>query len=304
MCYSNYLDVKTIALIIFLAISLLTVDAQNTTGDTIQENKKSRRELRKEQKEANKIVPAPELTDPPFIDYTTSTVYITVNDSISEDATIRRNFTDQFISVWSEPGRIYPASKIFGIKQQGKYFRAGKIDPRNSVFGEQIVKGKINLYYTRRLPQEAGLVEMISTDPKNTGYRNFMIMEYEDRARYESDFYYFITLASDSLKTIPVTDYAQTAELYLKDVPEAYNMLMDFAKKRKSATKFVAPIMASSLIVAVLAAPTLGTGLLISAPVIGAGMGYSIYRKKHGLAKPMPDDMARIFSLYNLKKME
>lgn len=281
-----------------LLLSVLSTAAQ-FNSDSLPQKENSRKETQKQKNQNKIVVIPPDLSDPPFINYLPSTLFITHYDSTSVSATIRRNFTDQFISVWDEPGRIYPSSKIFGITQQGKYYRSCKIDPRNSIFGELIVKGKINLYFARKLPQEAGLIEMISTDPKNTGYRNFMIMEYEDKARFESDFYFFITLENDSLRSIPINDYAEVAELYLKEVPEAYNLMLGFAKKRKSATRIVAPLMASALIVAVLAAPTLEVGLLVSAPVIGSGIAYSIYRKKKGLSKPMPEDMAKIFSLFN-----
>lgn len=259
----------------------------------------SRKALKQREKNNVKVVPAPDLSDPAFIDYLPATLYLTSDDSINSNAFIRQNFTDQFVSLWEHPGRVYPASRVFAFRQKGKYFRACRMDARNSVFGELAVKGRMNLYYTRRLPQEAGLVEFVTTDPNSGGYRNFMIVQYQDRKRFEADYYYFITLEDDSLQCIPVNDYAEFAGRYLKDTPDAYKMMMEFAVRRGGVAKVVAPLIAAGVVAATMLTTSLQAGLLVSAPFIAGGMGYSIWRKKKGYAKPGPEEMAGVIRAYN-----
>ncbi|MGV8112536.1 MAG: hypothetical protein AB2L17_06480 [Lentimicrobium sp.] len=283
-------------MLIFIPWQLTAQETKHNDSTAKHQSQKARKQNRKNE---GKVIPAPDLTDPAFIDYLPATLYMTPDDSINTYAYLRRNFTDQFVSLWGHPGRVYPASRIFAIRQNGKYYRACRMDARNSVFGEQVVKGKMNLYYTRRLPQEAGLLEFITTDPNSGGYRNFMILQYEGRKRFEADYYYFVTFEDDSLQCFPINDFAEFAGRYLKDAPEAYNRMMGFASKRGGAAKVAAPLIAAGVVTATLFTTSLQAGLLVSAPFIAGGMGYAIWRKKKGYAKPDPEDMAGVIRAYN-----
>jgi hypothetical protein len=284
------------ALLLWLPEFLPAQEADSTRAIS----KETRREARRNKKKSKPmVVTAPDLYDTPFIDYSPATIFLSPDDSLKEAAHLRENFTDQFISVWENPSRIYPASLIYGFKQNGKYYRSCSFDGRNHVFGEMIVKGKINLYYTRKLPQEAGIIEFVSSDPKNSSYRNFMIVTYDDRVRYSNDFYYFVTLESDSTMAIPVQNFKDFADYHLADSPEAYEMMMKFTKKRSTASRILPPIIVMATIAAVIAAPSVETGLLISSPVIAGGIAYYFISKSKGLLSPDPDDMARIISQYN-----
>ncbi len=273
--------------------------AQETKHNDSTANHQSRKARKHNRKSEGKVIPAPELSDPAFIDYLPATLFLSPDDSLDANAFMRRNFTDQFVSLWEYPGRLYPASRVFAFRQEGKYYRACRIDARNSVFGELVVKGKMSLYYARRLPQEAGLVEFITTDPNSSGYRNFMIVQYEDRKRFEADYYYFVTFEDDSLQCIPVKDYADFAERYLKNAPGAHKMMMEFAARRGGAAKVAAPLIAAGVVTATLFTSSLQAGLLVSAPFIAGGMGYAIWRKKKGYAKPDPEEMAGVIRAYN-----
>ncbi|PKP46132.1 MAG: hypothetical protein CVT94_15720 [Bacteroidetes bacterium HGW-Bacteroidetes-11] len=284
------------ALLLWLPEFLPAQEADSTRAIS----KESSREARRNKKKSKPmVVTAPDLYDTPFIDYSPATIFLSPDDSLKETAHLRENFTDQFISVWENPSRIYPASLIYGFRQNGKYYRSCSFDGRNHIFGEMIVKGKINLYYTRKLPQEAGIIEFVSSDPKNSSYRNFMIVTYDDRVRYSNDFYYFVTLESDSTMAIPVQNFKDFADYHLADSPEAYEMMMKFAKKRSTASRIIPPVIFMATIAAVIAAPSVETGLLISSPVIAGGIAYYFISKSKGLLSPDPDDMARIISQYN-----
>lgn len=285
--------------IFLLSNSLVYGQISDTTTSRHAVQKETRKEKKQREKRAETITPAQVLTDPAFIDFTKATIYLSPGNSLDEQACLRSNFTDQFVSVWQNPGRIYPASLIYGFSQDGKYYRACKFDPRNSVFGELIVKGKMNLYYCRKLPQEAGLIEFISMDPKNQGYRNFMIVKYEVRARYANDYYYFITLSGDSLNPIPVKDFAQFADEYLKKSPEAYKMMMPYGKKKTLIQKAIAPVIAGLVCVAAISAGSIESGILISSPFIVGGVVYYQLKKKKAPFHPDPDKMAEIIRLYN-----
>lgn len=245
------------------------------------------------------VVPQPELTDPAFIDYSMAEIYLSADHAITENAYLRRNFTDQFISVWQNPGRIYPASLIYGFSQEGKYYRACKFDGRNSIFGEQVVRGDMSLYYCRKLPQEAGLIEFISMDPHNQGYRNFMIATYKDRARFENDYYYFVTLASDSLTPVPIKDLTMFNENYLKHSPDAFRMMKQFDKKKNTLQRILAPVITGLVCVAAISAGSVESGILISSPLIVGGVAYNLVKKKKAPSRPDPNRMAEIIRLYN-----
>ncbi len=290
---------KVFLLAILLMVFYDISNAQNADSTAVMSKRELRREARKNKKAAKHIVPAPDLSDTPFVDYSPAIIYMTPSDSISDAAYLRNNFTDQFISVWEKPSRIYPASIIHGFSQDGKYYRSCSFDKHNHVFGEQIVKGRINLYYARRLPQTAGLIEFISADPKKSDYRNYMIVQYEDSPRYSNDFYYFITLENDSLETIPVNDFKQFADDYLKSVPEAHQLLMNHVTKKNFMNKVLPPTIAILTFAIVVSSDNLSRGLLVSSPVIAGGVIHYLIRRKRGKLPPTPDEMAGIIMLYN-----
>jgi len=82
----------------------------------------------------------------PFIDYKPAVIWNTPTDSIHDYCYIRRNFTDQMVSVWNHPKRLYPASRIYALEMDGKYYRAVKVSPENYVFAELMVSGPMNLF--------------------------------------------------------------------------------------------------------------------------------------------------------------
>ncbi len=291
---------RAILILMFIVFHCLLMgqvsESPVSKSDSLKEVRKDRRHKKDREKEP---LPPVDLSEPAFVDYTKSTIYMSPYDSLGEHSYIRRNFTDQFVSVWQNPGRIYPASMIFGISQGGKYYRSCKFDSRNAVFGEQIVKGKMSLYYCRKLPQEAGLLEFISVDPGNSGYRNFMIMEYRDKARYMNDYYYFVTLEGDSLNPIPVNDFAQFANDYLKNSPEAYSLIMKYDKKKSKLQRVIAPVIAGLVCVALVSAGSIEKGILISSVFIAGGGIYYLVKFKKKPSRPQPSNMAEIIELYN-----
>ena len=131
------------------------------------------------QKESDKALtkhPDKDRNDIPFIDYKKAVIWTTKSDSVSDYVYIRKNFTDQMLSVWSHPKRLYPASRVYGVDMDGKHYRAVKVSSQNYVFAEQVVAGKMNLYMYRRIPQMNGWVEFQGYDSIHSGYRNNMII--------------------------------------------------------------------------------------------------------------------------------
>lgn len=272
---------------------------ENASGKSVSQDTATRQENTLQTH--GKIEQAPDLSDPAFIDYLDAEVYTSPDDSMSAKCYLRRNFTDQYLSVWEHPGRIYPASLIFGFRQNGSYYRACRMDAMNSVFGEQIVKGRMSLYYCRKLPQEAGLIEFVSSDPGNQSYRNFMIIQDQNKARYANDFYYFVTLATDSLNPVPVNNFPDFADKFLKDSPGAYREMMKYGTRKTLLQKAMFPALAVTTGIMVMASGSIGKSMLITAPFIAGGLTYSILHKKMGSRRPDPNAMARIIEMYNDK---
>jgi hypothetical protein len=292
---------KGLSLILFLfilnEIGFCQVLQSKPNDSTIQQPQESKQKGRNNKEQ---IRPEPELTSPSFLDYKKAVIYQTPDAIVSDFAYLRRNFTDQFISVWQNPGRIYPASRIFAFTLEGKYYRSCCYDAKNYVFGEQIVKGKMNLYYCRKLPQDAGLIEFVSSDPGNQAYRNNMIVIDENRPRFENDFYYFVSLSYDSLNPIPVKDFKVFADQYLKNSPDAYQMMLQYGKKKTLFQKILMPAIVGVVGVLVFTSSTVDQGILISSPLIVGGITYYLLKRKEEPARPNPDKMAEIIRLFNL----
>jgi hypothetical protein len=175
-------------------------------------------------KTGSRMVPdveQPSLHVAPVIYYKPATILLNLHDTISEIVYWRRNFTDQFLEVWSD-SRMYPASMIFGFVQDSIYFRS-TMDYDYHIFAPMIFKGPVSLYYTRYI-QNLGEIRMISGDPKNPDYQNRMIVTGDVPRRYANEFTYFVTFPWDTLKMIPVTrkSLQKFANTYLRAYPEAY----------------------------------------------------------------------------------
>ena len=292
---------RSLSLILFLFLlnenGFCQVIESKSNDSTIQQPQVKKQ---KGKKNKNQIQPAPELTSPTFIDYKKAVIYQTPDAIVSDFAYLRRNFTDQFISVWQNPGRIYPASRIYAFTMDEKYYRSCRYDAKNYIFGEQIVKGKMNLYYCRKLPQDAGLIEFVSSDPGNQAYRNNMIVIDETRPRFENDYYYFVSLSHDSLNSIPVKDFKAFADQYLKSSPDAYQMMLQYGKNKMLFQKILVPAIVTVVGILVFTSPTVDQGILISSPFIAGGIAYYLLKRKKEPARPDPDKMAEIVRLYNL----
>ncbi len=292
----RYFLLVIIPLILSLVLSPLNLPAQESRGKERPAKAQTRKQSDKKKRD---VVVAPDLTDPAMIDYRTATIYMTPEDSLEANAYLRSNFTDQFLSHYDFPGRIFPASRIFGFKQAGKYYRACRFDERNAVFGELLVKGEMSLYFCRKLPQEAGLIEFISSDPSNRGYRNFMIQKYRDRARFANDYYYFVVMQDDSLNPVPIKDAAEFSEKFLKEKPHASFLMNRFIHAKTSARAILAPAAVVVACVAVVLSGSIEEGLLISSPFIAGGLIYYLANRKKTGKIPSPEIMAEIVRLYN-----
>jgi len=163
--------------------------------------------------------------DIPFIDYAPAVIFLSSNDSIEDHAYIRRNFTDQMVSVWSKPGRYYPASKIYGLKMNGKFYRSIMVNPVEFVFAEKAVSGIMNLYIYPKIPQFNGWVECFSSG----GYTNNMIIENENMGSKLS-YGYLITLEPDANTFISADDIRVFTEKYLDSLPETRKLTSPYLK--------------------------------------------------------------------------
>lgn len=173
--------------------------------------------------------PDADRNDIPFIDYKPAVIWNTPADSVHDYAYIRKNFTDQMVSVWNHPRRLYPASRIYGIDIDGKHYRAVKVSNQNYVFAEKMVSGTMDLYIYRKIPQLNGWVEFRGHDSAQNGYRNFMIREKEGMRAKQEYFGYFISVGDDTLRPVAGSKMRLFAETYLKDTPDSYVMAMKFS---------------------------------------------------------------------------
>ncbi|MBK7171737.1 MAG: hypothetical protein IPH84_00595 [Bacteroidales bacterium] len=250
---------------------------------------------------SKKIIPDDDRDDIPFIDYQPAVIWTTSIDTLRDFAYIRKNFTDQLLSVWSVPGRYYPASRIYAAEIGGNYYRACKVSADNYVFAQQLVKGKMNLYAYRIIPQTNGWVEMVSHDPENGVYRNNMIIEIKGMRRYWKRFGYMVTLAQDSSTMISLSQETlkEFSEKYLKETPEAYTLASKFSnQKRQKITRGIAVgIVVGAILVNMTNLEESKYLLLASFPL---AITLALLNRANALH---PDDMVRIVELYNREKL-
>jgi len=184
--------------------------------------------------------PDADRNDIPFIDYKSAIIRNTVTDSVCDYAYIRKNFTDQMISVWSHPKRLYPASRIYGIDMDGKHYRAVKVSNQNYVFAEQLIEGDMDLYIYRKIPQVNGWIEFVGYDSLNSGYHNNMIIEQHETRGKQDYFGYFISTGNDTLKPVSASKMQLFADTYLKDTPAAKALAMKFSGTTYTKTNKIA----------------------------------------------------------------
>ena len=175
--------------------------------------------------------------DIPFIDYKPAVIWNSPTDSVCDYAYIRRNFTDQLVSVWSHPKRIYPASRIYAIDLDGKHYRAVKVSEQNYVFAEKMVEGEMDLYLYRKIPQLNGWIEFTGHDTEGRPYRNNMIIENSVTKGKQESFGYFFSLGSDTLKPVSASTLQKFSDAYLNDTPGAKALAAKFTGKNKNKSR-------------------------------------------------------------------
>jgi hypothetical protein len=225
--------VKIILLtVLFIGISFFAYP-QNTTS--------SKKDSLKDT--IHKIKIDPDLHKIPFDDCKKTNVFIRSDSVVQEITYLRRNFTDQFLEICAT-SQLIPASRIYGFSLDNKFYRSAHTHDYCYVFAERIVKGNTSLYYCRNIPMENGLIEYVSSDSKNPGYTNKMIVEEETPKRYANDFSYFITPKIDTTKMIYVTNknIGEIAKTYFSDCKPAYNDAINYSQKKSTAQKITLPI--------------------------------------------------------------
>ena len=245
------------------------------------------------------LQPDADRNDIPFVDYKPAVIWNTPTDSVSDYAYIRKNFTDQMVSVWNYPRRLYPASRIYGIDMDGKHYQSVKVSNQNYVFAEQLVKGKMNLFIYRKIPQMNGWLEFRGYDSIQSGYRNFMIVEQDEMRGKQNYFGYYVSISNDTLRSVSASNMKLFADTYLNETPEAKAMAMKFAVLKMNKTRKIA--VASLMTVGIVGlALTGGTGaslVFLAGFPLAAVVAY--LNKPHTLHW---EDMVEIVNTYNKEK--
>ncbi len=156
----------------------------------------------------------------PDDDYTRATIFLTPFDSIVEDAYILRKYTDQLVSVQSDPEKYYPASKIYGLKMDGKFYRSVMSSAYEFFFVEEMLTGNMSLYSHKKIPQKYGLKQISA----GNGYSTWLILDGKKKVKPVSKVYYdyYITRGADTNAFIRVINLVQFSEKYFKDTPETF----------------------------------------------------------------------------------
>lgn len=246
------------------------------------------------------LKPDADRNDIPFIDYKQAVIWNSPTDSICDFAYIRKNFTDQLVSVWNHPRRLYPASRIYAISIDGKYYRSVKVSEANYVFAEKMVNGGMDLYVYRKIPQVYGWVEFVGHDTTGNVYHNNMIIENETGRSKKDYFGYYISLNTDTLHPVSQKTLKAFSDKYLAETPAA----------RAIAAKFTGKSMNKSRKIAVIGLMTIGIlGLASTGGSSGASLiflaGFPAAAFVAFLNRPDTlywQDMVEIVNTYNQEK--
>ncbi len=186
--------------------------------------------------------PDTDRNDIPFIDYKQAVIWNTPTDSVCDYAYIRKNFTDQMVSVWNNPKHLYPASRVYSVVIDDKFYRAVRVSEANYVFAEKIVSGEMDLYIYRKIPQFNGWIEYVGQDANGNVYHNNMIIENENGRSKKDYFSYFISLNSDTLHPVSATTLNTFSDTYLIDTPEAKALATRFTGKNWNKSRKIAVV--------------------------------------------------------------
>lgn len=162
-------------------------------------------------------------------DFTQATIFLTPYDSVVEDAFILRQYTDQLVSVLSDAEKYYPASKIYGLKMNGKFYRSVMSSAYEFFFCEKMLTGNMSLYSHQKISQKYGL-KQINTD---NGYSTWLILDGKKKPKsVPKEYYdYYLTLKTDTNAFIRVINLIEFSEKYLADTPETFRKATQIKRK-------------------------------------------------------------------------
>ena len=241
-------------------------------------------------------VPDATQTDIPFIDYKLAVIWNTPTDSVCDYAYIRRNFTDQLISIWSNPRRLYPASRIYAVDMDGKHYRAVRVSAQNYVFAEKIVDGEMDLYLYQIIPQLNGWVEFVGKDFTGQVYHNNMIYDNRVTKGKQQKYGYFFTIGNDSLKPLSASSLQKFSDAYLFSTPAAKAIAEKFTCKNQNTSRKAAVIGLMTVGFVGLALTGEGGASLIFLAGFPAAAAVAFLNRPHTLHW---EDMVEIVSTYN-----
>ncbi len=178
--------------------------------------------------------------DIPFIDYKPAVIWNSPTDPMSDYAYIRRNFTDQLVSVWTHPRRLYPASRIYALDMDGKHYRAVRVSAQNYVFAEKVVEGEMDFYLYRIIPQLNGWIEYIGYDSTGQVYHNNMVIENQVTMGKQENFGYFFSIGSDTLKPVSASSLQKFSDSFLNETPAAKALAAKFTGKNMNKSRKIA----------------------------------------------------------------
>lgn len=162
-------------------------------------------------------------------DFTRAIIFLTRYDSVAEDAFILRQYTDQLVSVLSDAEKYYPASKIYGLKMNGKFYRSVMSSAYEFFFVEEILRGTMTLYSHKKVSQKYGL-KQINTD---NCYSTWLILDGKKKPKSAPKEYYdyYLTLKDDTNAFIRVINLIQFSEKWLADTPETFRKATQIKRK-------------------------------------------------------------------------
>lgn len=158
-------------------------------------------------------------------------VFLSPFDTISYYTHISRYYKDQFLELYNDR-KIFPASRIYGFIQAGKFYRTAHPGNRNHVFAERLINDKMSLFAADRFIAEGELDVIGTSDSGNTIYNNTQLILDENRKKtnsYDKDYFVTVKAKTDSLILF---DKNSEVLSIVKPCKPAYNYYMKFREDR------------------------------------------------------------------------
>lgn len=173
--------------------------------------------------------------------FSEATVFLNAFDTVHYSIKIRQDFSEHFIEIEGSD-QVLPASKIFAIEQDGKFYRSVQLRDNQYVFVQQIFSGEISFYYFNDVYRQWNpAVEsniQSSSGLDYSGENNIW-----NREGFRTDYFFFFNTKADTISIKQIRNIKKFANQHLRGCQVAYSEAMRITRKTHLFEQIAFPIL-------------------------------------------------------------